>query len=59
MNCPKCGGQNVMVEGLSNGNSKQTCQSCGHVEVKNNKGQTLILDEREMEPKPRMLTEAR
>jgi len=57
MNCPKCGGQNILVEGLTSGDSKRTCQTCGHVEVRNVKGQLLITDEKEKSAR-RMLTEA-
>lgn len=58
MRCPKCNSQSILVEGLSNGDSKLTCQSCGYAEISNKQGKKLILDEREKGVNNRLIVEA-
>jgi len=45
MKCPKCGNEGLLVEGLGDGKTKFTCQSCGFYEVRDNRGRGLLTDD--------------
>ena len=46
MECKSCGAKKVLVEGLTEGKSKVTCQECGFSVITNNKGQQLLTGQR-------------
>jgi ribosomal protein S27AE len=58
MRCPKCGKQNLLVEGLGEGKTRLTCQACGYSEVKDREGRPLLTEVPRVD-KGRLLTEAR
>jgi hypothetical protein len=59
MKCSQCGGQNVLVEGIGDGKSRVTCQSCRHTEVIDSQGRRMLTDEMPHVDRRRVLTEAR
>lgn len=57
MRCPKCGSQNLLMEGVGDGKTKLTCQACGHSEVKDREGRPLLTEVPHVD-KRRVLIEA-
>jgi len=58
MKCPKCQSQNLLVEGLGNGEKRLTCQSCGFSQITDNEGRKLLTEVPQTDQR-RLLTEAR
>lgn len=46
MTCSKCRAHTVLVENVGGGKTKKTCQSCGHSEIVDNQGRSLLTDDR-------------
>lgn len=57
MKCPNCGEQNLLVEGVGDGKTKLTCQSCGYHNVKDKEGRPLLTEVPQTDRR-RLLTEA-
>ena len=45
MKCPKCGGENLIIENLGNGTKKFSCQGCGHGDIQDSGGRKMLTDE--------------
>jgi len=58
MMCPKCGVKGVIVEGLGDGKTRITCQSCGYSNVEDRRGLPLLTEVPQADRK-RLLTETR
>jgi len=44
MNCPQCGNQNVLVEGVGDGKTKKSCQKCGWSTIVESDGRRLLTE---------------
>jgi len=45
MKCPRCGKDALLIEGLGEGKTRVSCQSCGFQEIKDDKGRGLLTDD--------------
>lgn len=57
MQCRSCGGDKVLVEGLTEGKSKITCQKCSYSEIRDPQGRRMLTDDLPHQHRGKYLTE--
>lgn len=57
MECKNCGAKKVLVEGLTEGKSKVTCQECGYHEIRDPEGRKMLTDDMPQQDRRKLLIE--
>ena len=58
MECKSCNAKKVLVEGLTEGKSKITCQECGFSEIRDPQGRKMLTDDQPHRNRSGLLVEA-